>query len=268
MTELLISNGKRHLLPDSWNELSYTQLYDNALSIFEYNIAKDEVKRAYLKARIAFNLSGFSPAAQDNGFLMNEIQSKVLPALDWMFESNLLTKQNLPSVLLRKRFALCRFYGPADDFSNLSFEEFDDAEYWFHELMNPDLQERERALNMLCAILYRPFAQKKGDTRIDYSPHDNEARAKWFSFANTRMQLCVLLWYMGCRTHLTNDFRELFAGHGDGEGNLTLLAHGLSGPVLGDIDKLNKRPVRQVLTEALRLYRQAESREQNQQSAT
>ena len=141
MTELLISNGKRHLLPiagTSWATRSYTItpfLFSNTISL------KTEVKRATWKHVLRLT-SGFSPAAGITAFWWTKYRAKVLPALDWMFESNLLTKQNLPQFFTTcKRFALCRFYGPADDFSNLSFEEFDDAEYWFHELMNPICNE-------------------------------------------------------------------------------------------------------------------------------
>lgn len=260
MTEIIVDNKKRFLLPDSWDELTYEQLYSIAVHIFEYNIVKEEATRAYLQTKIVLELSGYSTADTKNEFLQTEIARKVLPTMDWMFEKNMLTKQLLPSILLRKRISLQRFHGPADNFNNLTFEEFDDAEYWFIELMNPDTKHREKALNMLCAILYRPYMETPGDTRIPYHASENDKRADWFANCDTRHKLCVLLWYMGCRNALTDQFHELFSGKGDGEGNWTMLAHSLAGPVLGDIQKVNKSPIRQVLTEMLRLYRQGEDR--------
>jgi len=266
MIEIIVSDKKKYYLPESWNELTYEQIFKNAVSIFEYNIVKDEATKSYLRTRIINALSGLEPDA-NNTFLLGEITRKVLPEMDWMFSSNRLTEQKLPSIMLRKRFALCRFYGPASDFANLTFEEFDDAEFWFHALINPDTTEREKAMNMLCAILYRQFAETPGDSRIPYNAFENEIRQKWFNSADTRAKLYVLLWYMGCRTVMVESFGELFNGKGSGEGNWTLLAHQLSGPVLGTLDQVNKRPVRVVLTEMLRLYRQGQNTEAAQENA-
>lgn len=264
MTEIIVSDSRRFLLPDAWNELSYEQLFDNAIHIFEYNIVKEEATKAYLKTKIALHLSGFNEADAKNEFLQTEIATKILPLMDWMFDSNTLSEQKLPSIRLRKNWSLCRLYGPSSDFMNLSFEEFDDAEYWFHELMNPDTEQRQKTINILCAILYRPYSDTiKGDTRVAYSPHDNEARSRWFENCDTRHKLCVLLWYMGCRTRMIADFAPLFGGGGEGGGSLTMLAHSLARPVLGNIDELNRRTVRQVLTEMLRLYNMAQRQEES-----
>lgn len=260
MTEIIVDNKKRFLLPDSWDELTYEQLYSIAIHIFEYNIVKEEATKAYLRTKIVVELSGFCGYSAKNEFLQSELALKVLPVMDWMFDRNLLTRQLLPSIRIRKKFSTVRFHAPSDNFNNLTFEEFDDAEYWFIELMNPDTKQREKALNMLCAILYRPYLQTAVDNRIPYHATENEPRAEWFSYCDTRHKLCVLLWYMGCRNALTDQFHELFSGKGDGEGNWTMLAHSLAGPVLGDIDKVNKSPIRKVLTEMLRLYRQGEDR--------
>lgn len=261
MTEIIVSESHKFLLPDTWNELTYEQLTQISDDLFTYSLLTDERLQVRIKTKIALRLSGFTPVLKDNDFVALEIARKILPLIDFLFTRNLLTEQKVPSVLIRKKWLLQRFYGPAANFANLSFGEFDDAEFWFKELQNPANLQREQALNMLMAILYRPYFETKGDNRQAYSAHDNEPRSLWMACCPVNIKLIVLLWYMGCRNALVDDFKELFAASTGEGGSWTMLAHSLAGPTLGNIDKVNARPVRQVFYELLRLHLQAEQQQ-------
>lgn len=262
MTEIIISDTRTYLLPGIWNELTEEQLVNNAEDILLYSTLTTAADKFYLKTKIAFTLCGLQfERGKTSEFLVNEIQTKLLPGMEWLFLDNQLTEQLLPKVRIRKGFMLHGLCGPSGNFNNLSFEEFDDAEFWFSRLSTGNPEEQQQALNMFCAILYRqPSDHKKGDTRIDYSPHDNKQRAEWFAHCSIKIKLAIMLWYVGCRTKLTTDFAPLFESKTSKGGSATWtdIAHSIAGPVLGTIDDVFKRPVRQIFVEMMRLYNEAE----------
>lgn len=260
MTEIVISDKRTYLLPGIWNELTPEQLLANAENILLYSTLETPADKYFLKTKIAFTLCGLR-FEEATDFLVNEIQHKLLPGIEWLFLDNQLTLQLFPKVRIRKGFLLHLLCGPSSNFNNLTFEEFDDAEFFFARLTTGEAQEQMKALNMLCAILYRqPGDQTKGDTRIPYSPHDNQTRETWFAACDIRIKLCIMLWYIGCRTQLTTDFAPLFESKTNkgGATTWTEIAHSIAGPVLGDIDKVFQRNVRQIFVEMLRLYSEAE----------
>jgi hypothetical protein len=268
MTEIIISDKRTYILPGIWNELTEAQLTANAEDILLYATLTTNADKFYLKTKIAFNLCGLQ-FNENSEFLINEIQTKLLPCIEWLFLDNQLTEQLIPKVRIRKGFLLHGLCGPSSNFNNLSFEEFDDAEFFFARLSTADVKAQEEALNMLCAILYREHSDaKKGDNRIDYSPHDNEKRAEWFAHCEMKTKLAIMLWYIGCRTRLTTDFAPLFESKSDKGGSTTWteIAHSIAGPVLGDLDKVFKRPVRQIFVEMMRLHLQGEELKEREEA--
>lgn len=276
MTTITVNETTGYQLPSHWNELTLTQLYYVVTQLQKLDSSDTEAQAA-IKTDIALYLSGLKlpdvAKSESDLFLLNQLRTKLLPAVGFLFEQNLLSKQLLPQLRIRKGFLLKYFYGPSDNFMNVSFGEFDDAEYFFelitkqNELTEERIKEMNDALNMLCAILYRPFEEKKGDTRIDYNAHDNAERVEWFKRADPEQKAAILFWYIGCRNQLVHDFSPLFNSPSgkasERSATWTMLAHSLAGPVLGDVDKVNSRPVRQVFTEMLRLFIQAEEMQAN-----
>lgn len=258
-------------MPDNWNELEPHQLLFVAEKMGIYDEA-DAEGAAMIKSELAFCLSNIydEPEVREarGTYFETQVREKLLPAVDFIFKENNLTKNLLPKVRIRKGFVIRYFYGPADNFINLSFEEFDDAEYWFAVCTGTQVSEQDRAhaLDMLCAILYREYFETKSDTRQAYSPFDNESRSKWMACLDPLHKAAILLWYIGCRNQLVNDFKPLFEGGSrktETAGGWTMLAHSLSGPVLGDIDKVNRGPVRRAFTEMLRLWQIAEEKKES-----
>lgn len=79
------------------------------------------------------------------------------------------------------------YFGPADQFKNITFWEYTDALRLFHDFSySGDIE----LLYLIAAIFYRPakpfhfitknFNNYNGDIRVDYNPHKIEARAKQF----------------------------------------------------------------------------------------
>lgn len=271
----LLLNNKAYNMPSEWNELTAEAAIIVVSKLQEYEQG-DEDQKAKIKTEIALSLSelklpeGMEQIEVENGgetFFEQQLRTKLLPLANFIFEQNTLTKQLLPKLRIRKNFLLKTFYGPADNFANLSMGEFDDAEFFFkiitdkQELTPERIADLDMALNMLCAILYREYENKKGDNRVDYHHADNDKRAAWFARCDYRYKALILFWYIGCRNSLVNDFKVLFEGGTESKSSevtWTELAHSLAGPVLGDIDKVFSRPVRQVFTEMKRLHNQAE----------
>lgn len=260
MTEVTISTLPPAIIPSEWNELTREQLLFVCTKLNAYQTA-DESLKAELKADIAFHLIDL-PLAEHTEYVAEQVRTLLLPTIDFLFEPSQLTEQLLPKIKIRKHITAHFLYGPASNFNNLTFEEFDDAEYWLEQMKTESATEH--ALNMFCAILYREFAESKGDTRIPYSAHDNEERAKWFAYCEPEVRLAILLWYTGCRAQLVNNFEDLFKAaptDNSAPGGWTIIAHSLAGPVLGTIDDVLKRPVRQVFTEMQRLFKNAQELE-------
>lgn len=279
MTTITLNDTTAYRLPSTWNELTADNLLLVIDKLQQYDKA-DATVQAEIKTELVLLLSGLrlpegmtDITVEKDGetFAEAEIRNKLLPAIAFLFEKNTLTKQLFPKIRIRKRFRVKHLYGPSDNFMNLSFGEFDDAEYFFSiitaqaELTDERLIEIANALNMFCAILYREYEERKGDSRIAYSAHDNEARAEWFSRADANLKAAILFWYIGCRNQLESDFAPLFESKKGSETNVTwtMLAHSLAGPVLGNIDDVFARNIRQVFTEMLRLFNQAEEMEAN-----
>ena len=260
MTEVTLSNLPPVNIPSEWNELSREQLLFVCTKLNAYQTADDALK-AELKSAIAFHFINL-PIAERTEYVAEQLRTLLLPAIDFLFEPSQLTKQLLPRIKIRKHISAIFLYAPADNFNNLTFEEFDDAEFWLEQMKAEN--KTEEALNMFCAILYREHKETKGDTRAPYSAHDNEARAKWFAWCEPEVRLAILLWYTGCRAQLVNNFEDLFnaaPAENSTPGGWTIIAHSLAGPVLGTIDDVLKRPVRQVFTEMQRLFKNAKELE-------
>ena len=256
-------------MPSGWNELSPEQLLLLAQWLVDYSKQEPAIA-AQIKTEVAQNISGFKKEAFENKdaeFFISEVLNKLLPEVEFLFTGNTLTKNLFPIIRIRKYFIMWRLHGPKDNFENLTFSEFEDAEFWLEQFQQlKEDKEKDHALNMLCSVLYREYGDNKGDERIPYDALDNELRAKKFEHCDWKQKLCILLFYIGCRNSLVADFKILFEGKTEGRSDLTWadFAHSLAGPVLGDIDKVSKRMVRQVFYEMRRLKLEAIAIEEKQ----
>ena len=272
MIEVTINDSRCFTVPGSWDELTAEQLKAICSHLVSLSLLSATDAQAYHLAKIALLLAqGADTTLPLTGHVQTEVVNKLLPALQYLRTSGL-TRQLLPVIRIRKRFRLYRYHGPADNFANLSMGEFEDCEHFIDRIKEaPTDAEKEKAVNMLCAILYRPYADRRGDNRIEYIAAENEQRAAIFEHCDADSKFCILLYYLGCRNRLVTDFAMLFSGKQQSSEPLSWadFAHSLAGPVLGNIDDVYRRPVRQVFFEMRRIKMQAdEIEEQKRQHDT
>lgn len=252
MLTIALNDRYNYNLPTGWNELNVQQLKDVTLILT--NGQPEHIKRQEIIRKLTGmdkRLVKWREFLKPDPFYYVALQfvDVLFPEINYLFDQNQLTNQLLPGVTAWRYGVPHRLYGPAANFMDLTFAEFDDAEYW---LDNFKKTANNHALDMLCAIIYRPRKWWSRE-RVEYNPLDNDHRARLCARLPDAVRLCILFYYTGCRNVLMNDFAELFTANGSGSGSWTDLAHEMAGPVLGSIDEVNRRPVRQVFYEMRRV---------------
>lgn len=265
-------NDKAYTMPETWNELSGPQLKGIAPLLMQKQLSNAD--RWY----ICWQLCGFG-ACMFNRFanhlkggydyLAAQFTEELFPLIEWLFKKNELTRNLIPVIEVGGKFSFfgtTKLHGPADDFNNLTIEEFSDCESCLDQW---NATGDELWLNRFIGILYRPKQKGinpaainfKGDMRQPYNFHLNDFIAAMVSKTDGRIKTAVLLWYMGCRNNLAQCFPAVFTSAKDNKAhsgsNWTEVIHALAGPKFGTIEQTGRIPLKIVFTELTAMQKQA-----------
>ena len=207
MTEYYHEKKQYIIEADNFNELSGVQLIDICKLIIS-DIGKE---LADLKAlHILLNINQFD-------FLKIPIDAKarMIEDIQWVFEIKGLTKQLITDYN--------KMYGPSSEWQNLTMEEWNDCEVYYHLYIN---ENEEQALDKMLAVLYREakpgydFERNiDGDCRIPYNQFQSEYNAthiikQW----PQEVKMAILAWYDGCRELLMDSY-DIFSNNNSGAAN-------------------------------------------------
>lgn len=266
---------KKFQMPEQWNQLTGKQLIQLAFYLVQDNVSYKE--KVYI-LKVCLGLSdkelfnyAWLPKWLSNTQFFKKIEVLLflhdhLHLIDFLFEHNHLTKQLLPRLVHWS--ASKNYWGPADNFENLTMDEFCFSEYHFLEFKKTNSRD---ALIRFVATLYRPakkgyslLVNKDGDIRVPFNEHLIKSYAKDIARFSLSHMLGVFIWYMGCRYELIRLFPKVFNGkESDTEsfGLFSLITSVAEDGVMGDFDKVNKKQVHTILLRLTELINQAEKAE-------
>lgn len=242
-------NKRLYSVPENWNELTGPQL----LQVMEVLYGNYEVDAARLKLlKILTGITWFR-------FFMAPLAERAehLHLCHFLINGNDLTRQLLP--------VYKGFHGPADDFNNITGEEYVFSEDFYFKSFEIDEKARtrimnEQYLNELVAVLYRPKKRgydlkldKDGDARQVFNQnvcayHAKYTIVKWPLAA----KLAVFTWYETCRKNMIDQNPEIFAG-GSGEpakyGLISVMRVIAEGGIHGTFEAVQKMYVKMWMVE-------------------
>lgn len=209
-------------MPEHWNELTPNQLLkviDISLNI-TLNMEQKKTMLLQLLANIPMKL--FS---QLNAFQVISIYD----ALEVFLNEPKLTINPFPVVRCGSWWKLGApvLIGPADDFGNLSFEEFiqaDDHYFDYCQLIKEGGKIEQHyamnAVNRLIATLWRPaqrgikvrkdFTNNAGDVRVVYDSRESYDRVNDVLHLPDHVRLAMLYYYIGSRQQLEDIYPNAF----------------------------------------------------------
>ncbi|MBK8146295.1 MAG: hypothetical protein IPK62_15570 [Bacteroidetes bacterium] len=197
MTEITLYKNKAAVdtvqFPTDWSELSAKELSFIAEAIYA-----GKLKEADLFLCIIMNRS-----RKKNLIPLLDLEQCAIdgiPLVKFITEEIMLTKNPMPEVK--------DYFGPADNFEDLTCGEFEDAEACFFSLKE---MKEEKYLNSLMATLWR---KKVNGKRIPYIDYDVKPHMSVFEKINFKNKIIVFLWYIGCRENIAKLFPLIFSGEG------------------------------------------------------
>lgn len=243
-------NRRYYTVPTAWNELSGKQLIGIMECLFVTSFSSEQALLKLLKILTGMNYWQFFRQKPTE-------MAEYLYLTEFLLQQRTeLTKQLLP-VLFPEKPEEKRFYGPADEISNLLMGEFIFSEAFFMQWC--DDKNNMEPLNELCAVLYRPakknYDHKRnpdGDPREEYNGNLCHYRAvnevkKW----PLAVKLAIATWYDACRWKMVDDNPDVFAGGGEPGryGLVSVMRKVAEGGVLGDFKSVEKTHVNLVMIE-------------------
>jgi hypothetical protein len=226
MTEIKV-NGHTTTIPANWNELTKQQLvriaglmgdrmpeYDFKLKAFfiltGWKITRTHVFIGKKKANIA--VWQFVELVKNVEFLLTEHEKKEEKVI---FIQSKLHKNCISAIRRRLR----NYYGPSDRLFNLTFGEYIVADNYYSKFVESRDGE---FLDKLTATLYRrkdpeycpESSLYRGDIREPFNSHTVEARAKKFKTLDADLKNAVMLFFQGCKHHISTVFSEIFTSTG------------------------------------------------------
>jgi len=250
-------NKRIYTVPETWNELTGGQL----LQVMEVLYGRYEVKEAQLKLlKILTGCSWYR-------FFLTPVEERVdyLYLTHFLVNESNLTKQLLP--------VYKGFYGPDDDFNNITGEEFVFSEDYYFKCFTQSSYDapremQEEYLNELVAVLYRPkkngydlALNKDGDARQPFNQnvsayHAKNTIKKW----PLEAKLAIFTWYEVCRMQMIEQNPDIFSG-GSGEaakyGLISVMRVIAEGGIHGTFDQVQKMYVKMWMVELNEKYEEA-----------
>jgi hypothetical protein len=242
-------------VPANWNELSRRQLVRVSAILFAGPSGAHAprgihwVKLQLL--RILFRI----PHSLFNRFGAERLAA-LLWLTDFLLQENLLTRNVLPTIWIRKwKCPVQKLYGPGDNLKGVIYDEFAYAEIQYLQYAQA---KDPVALDKLVAALYRPKRKDygphsphyQGDIREDFNSYLVEGRAKRLASLPMGQKLAILLYYQGCRNQLIAAHDKIFSSD---ESNkpvkhpwLQMIRH-VPSDKFGPIDQIERQRVHKVL---------------------
>jgi hypothetical protein len=268
MTTVYYNDQSVHTLPDNFEELTAKQLLAVAPFLLKGEVSEEEKAVVALLLLQTNEVFSVKASKEKNGYdyLADEMRTKLVPGLAWLFGKNLLTKNLFPEIKIGRiqlPWLNFTFYGPADNFDNITLEEYADSEFCLAEYARTS---SELWLNRFLAVLYRPgsksLLRSTGDARRPYNIHENDYLGRKLATLSDNQKCAILFWYYGCRNVLTEDYKFLFSKENaqkaeQGAGWVDVI-HGMAGAKFGDIKQTGKTLLKVILTEMRHQYQQAQ----------
>lgn len=190
MKRLYYHKKRPVVLPERWEELTATQ-YIHLAELLHSKLSDDA--KVLHALRILLKKSVFT------FMLMNkDMVARMCEHACWVFEVPVATKQLITSYK--------SFYGPANDFDNLTLAEFHACEMAYYQFTKTRDEEH---LTTLAAILFRkPKAgydikvNKDGDVREAYNANVCAYHEIVISDWKRAVKYAILMWYDACRQQL------------------------------------------------------------------
>jgi len=211
MNELRI-NRTSYPVPSTWNELNAGQLRTIA------KVLHSGQPTQWARAVILISLLQMKKRwwlAWTFLIRMNPAQRyDCLLYTDWVWEPITLTKCVIDKVKVGSRY----LYAAKDGIiTNLTFIELIKCEvaYMRYRLHIADGYKREKALDTLCGILYRP-ANDKG-LRMSYVDDELPLYEMYAQQLPRSVRLAALMWYDGCRSAWTGMYPEVYRRGSEGD---------------------------------------------------
>jgi len=236
-------NKKLYPIPTSWNELSRKQLLGVTDVLYSYN----DVDTTLL--RLLKILTG-----------MGWLRFFLTPAADKMeffYLCYFLVNENGPT---KNIITVHRdLHGPADDFNNITGDEFIFSEDHYFSFVNSE-HKHVPALDQLVAILYRqakPGYDLKKNPDGDARQIFNENICSYYAGTVIRdwklnVKLAIFHWYQACREKMIAENPDVFAG-GSGDpakyGLLSVMRTIAETGIHGDFEKVQKMYVKMWMME-------------------
>jgi hypothetical protein len=204
MNEIRV-NRQTYPVPSTWNELNAAQLRTTAKVLHsgqptQWAMAVILISLFEMKKRWWLGWT----------FLMRmtpEQQYDCLLFTDWVWQPITLTKAVIPVVKIGRK----KLYAAKDGIiGSLTFIELIKCEvaYMRYRMHVADADKREKALDTLCGILYRP-ANEKG-LRMSYVDDELPLFEMLAQKIPRSIRLATLLWYDGCRSAWTPMYPEIY----------------------------------------------------------
>jgi len=220
---------RKYLMPENFNELTGAQLIRIARMLKAGIMDELKLLRILLnKSRIKF------------WCIPLDAKARMLNLFDWVFAANTLTAQLITSYK--------GYYAPKGEFDNLTLAEFHFTELFYKMI----IEGNDDALNSLIAVLYRKPKRNydfgkdvDGDARIEFNANLIEYNSKRIArLFSGEVKTAMMMWYDGCRQHLTELYNEAFSSPGaqetvDEYGMYNLIRN-LSGDRFGTIKEVEK----------------------------
>ncbi len=222
---------KRLVIAGEWKEVNGMQLKKIAILLHSGKGKEETALRALhilsKKSLVRFML------------LPLDLRHRALPFVEW------LTKKELTCQLLPK---IKNFYGPYEDFGNLTMVEFHYSEMAYCSLVKT---KEEKHLTELISVLYREKKPRydeerneEGDCRKPFSHGLYEYGMKAISLWPKETKLAILLWYDGCRQNLVKEYPAIYPQKG-GEGEnqfegMYKMMRSITGEKYGTMEQVEK----------------------------
>jgi hypothetical protein len=225
-------NGKKHLIPNAWNELSALQLkaFINLILVRFDQVFEIEGKSIFVRNEQKWNITRLSLL-----YYLLDLPKKVFRQLDeyqlddlingfnllkFLFEECKLTKNHVPFICSYFQ----KLYSPGDDFSKIEGEEFSYADSQFIRYKQT---KNVAFLDRLIAILYRKKDKNynpedsgsSDDLRESFNPKSIESRIKIVRKIPLHKKLAILLWYEGSRNLLPVRYPNIFTDEKQSDAN-------------------------------------------------
>lgn len=230
-----INNIKR-FLPDSWNELTHTEL----LTVFQlvvesmpaFVFTKEEVPdflrielaKYLLKIDDTFLVKWEADAAIDGEMVfIDEFKKVAYTVTNFIFNENEevelgLTRNPYPKVAYRRKKKKKYLYGPGDSLSNISLYELGTSFTLFEKYLK---DQDDNHLLKLLSVLYRPGKPRtkknirsdyNGDRRLPYQGYETtiDRRIPIIKKWPPMVKNLLFFWFASCRNNIIDSYPNVF----------------------------------------------------------